>query len=87
MKTLNILVAGATGTNGKALLAEFTGRGLSARAFVRDRAKASDIAAMGQELDGPVVRDRSTMLDELAPHCVIAHERERIRIGPVRERL
>jgi uncharacterized protein YbjT (DUF2867 family) len=45
-----ILVTGATGTTGRALVTRLVGMGVPVRALVRDRAKASALAAPGVEL-------------------------------------
>lgn len=50
MSRAEILVAGATGTNGRALLDILHQRGVPARAFVRDVASAGDLAEKGFEL-------------------------------------
>jgi uncharacterized protein YbjT (DUF2867 family) len=45
-----ILVTGATGKTGRALVQELVSMGVAVRAVVRDRAKAADIAAAGAEI-------------------------------------
>jgi uncharacterized protein YbjT (DUF2867 family) len=50
MANADILIAGATGTNGREILRILKERGIPARALVRDPARAADIAAMGFEL-------------------------------------
>jgi uncharacterized protein YbjT (DUF2867 family) len=45
-----ILVTGATGKTGRALVQELVSKGVAVRAVVRDRAKAADIAAAGAEI-------------------------------------
>lgn len=50
MSSANVLVIGATGKNGRALMDELAKRNIQARAFVRDKTRAESIAAMGFEL-------------------------------------
>jgi uncharacterized protein YbjT (DUF2867 family) len=45
-----ILVTGATGKTGRALVQQLANMGMPVRAVVRDRAKAADIAAAGAEI-------------------------------------
>lgn len=56
-----ILVTGATGTNGAALLAELARRGVPARAFVHNTAKASDVEALGFEVAAGDLADRASI--------------------------
>ncbi len=50
MAKSDILIAGATGTNGREILQILNERGIPARALVRDTARAAEIAAMGFDL-------------------------------------
>jgi uncharacterized protein YbjT (DUF2867 family) len=61
MSQPRILVTGATGTNGAALLAALSDRGVQARAFVHDRAKAEPIAARGFEVAFGDFADRASL--------------------------
>src|SRR4051812_20713630 len=45
-----IVVTGASGTNGRAVLEVLRGRGVKARALVRNKGKAGELAASGVEL-------------------------------------
>jgi uncharacterized protein YbjT (DUF2867 family) len=49
-RTIMILVTGATGKTGRALVTQLLGAGVRVRALVRDRARAADLAAEGAEL-------------------------------------
>ena len=61
MDTKNILVAGATGTNGRELIRQLTEKGLGVRALVRSVTKAADLASDLVELIEGDLSDRASL--------------------------
>ena len=65
MTAPTLLVAGATGTNGRPLLAELSQRGVPVRALVRDREKAADLAGDTVELVVGDLADRDSLVEAM----------------------
>lgn len=61
MTAPNILIAGATGTNGRALLGQMSERGVPVRALVRDPARAAALAGPHVELVQGDLADRASL--------------------------
>ncbi len=61
MNRAGLLVTGATGTVGRALLAELKHRQVTARVLVRDPARAPDLAGMGFDLAAGDLSDPATL--------------------------
>jgi uncharacterized protein YbjT (DUF2867 family) len=61
MAVPKILIAGATGTNGRALLGQLSARGVQVRALVRDPARAAALAGPLVELVQADLADRTSL--------------------------